>query len=218
MGKYSLGWYHINDDSTYKNIDGHFNLKIGRELSFLEKILIDKSIIDVTQFVTFHSYYLMEIDNINEITTLINKVIDKSHRLEPPYFDIDNNHQIQRLLSIAVLEFVLYINFIDSTLKGELKEKLKTITSRYYDEYFEYRFLYKLRNYITHCSLPNITLQDEIGWKFRKISLDTTSMLENYNSWSGVKKDLESSLYWFILDVVLSSILQSIYANIRTLK
>ncbi len=78
-------------------------------------------------------------------------------------------------------------------------EKFKNITKNCFDSYFSYRFLYKLRNYSQHIGLPideieiSATKQPDETFKgYAKIGFLSETLLEKYDGWGVVKKDLKS--------------------------
>ena len=58
--------------------------------------------------------------------------------------------------------------------------------------YFEYRFLYKLRNYVVHCESPPTTVQSTIENPNNEIYFNRDLLLENFDKWGKVKDDLLS--------------------------
>lgn len=78
--------------------------------------------------------------------------------------------------------------------------KFKEQTIKLYDSHFEYRFIYKLRNYAQHCAIPlnKITLEYQgLEPENRKLTLipifDKTELLKNFSEWgSQVKSDFQS--------------------------
>jgi hypothetical protein len=78
--------------------------------------------------------------------------------------------------------------------------KFKEQTNVLYDSHFEYRFIYKLRNYAQHCAIPlnRITLEYQgTDLEGRKLSLtpifDKNELLKNYSDWGlQVKADFDT--------------------------
>jgi hypothetical protein len=101
--------------------------------------------------------------------------------------------------------FRVYIDYIGTYLKreyGHASQHIKSFercTSFFYDKAFAYRFMYKLRNHSQHCGFPinginfSAKLNGETG-KINatlKVSFNRIELLENYDGWTTVKKDLE---------------------------
>lgn len=75
--------------------------------------------------------------------------------------------------------------------------KFKAKTSDIFDNFFSYRFFYKLRNYSQHCGIPidefeiSATKIDEIKFKTSyEINFSAKELLEKYKEWGTVKNDL----------------------------
>lgn len=95
--------------------------------------------------------------------------------------------------------FYAFLSFVEAWLKKNFESELsafKLITNKYFDENFEYRFFYKLRNYAVHLGVPiEIIRQVEINKKKHlMISLSIQKLLDNYKKWGKVKTDLEERL------------------------
>ena len=67
--------------------------------------------------------------------------------------------ECNRLLFNFADTFYGYINFFESNYK----ETFESIKNDLFDNYFEYAFIYKLRNYIIHEDLPIFKLSREVG-------------------------------------------------------
>lgn len=105
------------------------------------------------------------------------------------------NTQFFNMLS----SFYHFINYIEVCFKewfGKTSTEANFIQSKkseYFDKYFEYRFFYKLRNYVTHCGIPiNILFDgtDERGFLFTQTWYFSKYLLARYDEWGLVKKDL----------------------------
>lgn len=110
------------------------------------------------------------------------------------YIDL-NRHILNCLFS-----FRTYLDHTESRLKKKFGENskefisFKELTSNCFDNYFSYRFLYKLRNYAQHCGLPtgSITFNENVNGKDLRIEFSRDDLLEKYDSWGKhVKPDLE---------------------------
>ncbi|CAH7025085.1 conserved hypothetical protein [Vibrio chagasii] len=77
-------------------------------------------------------------------------------------------------------------------------EKWKSVQSEQYDEFFEYRLFYKLRNYCQHIGVPPLQISfsdsaEQEGVSFR-LDLQTDQLLEEKSVWNKqLIKDLESA-------------------------
>ncbi|TBO44462.1 hypothetical protein [Pedobacter kyonggii] len=77
-------------------------------------------------------------------------------------------HQLFRQIMELMSTFNAFLNHWNTSLKREFGEssknyiKFKEATGEQFDTYFEYRFLYGLRNYIHHCGMPNIIVNAKL--------------------------------------------------------
>ncbi len=87
-------------------------------------------------------------------------------------------------------------NYSQESIQNQI---FKEATSIEYDNYLSYKFLYELRNYIQHCSYPNISTNaklnndDSITYK---INLDTSTLSEKFkwNKFNSNEKELLTSI------------------------
>ncbi|MDF2083773.1 hypothetical protein [Bacillus pseudomycoides] len=101
--------------------------------------------------------------------------------------------------------FRTYLDHAEYLLKkeygknSEQVKKFKEVCSKEYDNYFAYRFLYRLRNYSQHCGMPvgNVSLgqraNDDNGIDYSLIvTFDRDELLRSYDSWGNpVNGELE---------------------------
>lgn len=113
---------------------------------------------------------------------------------------------INRLLLNFLSAFKTFLDHTEFMIKkkhgkdSEQAEKFKTICSIQYDEYFAYRFLYKLRNYAQHCGLPvgRVTLGSKAienmtqkTYEYLEVYFDRDMLLNSYDSWGVIKGEIE---------------------------
>lgn len=95
----------------------------------------------------------------------------------------------------------LYLDHTEKRLKNdysddELFELFKKITSSFYDDTFAYPFVYKLRNFVQHCSLPftpekKDSLREgttELETSTASIFFDRDALLNEFDGWSEIVK------------------------------
>ncbi|SEV93506.1 hypothetical protein [[Clostridium] fimetarium] len=193
MDNYSLGWWDRNEDGSLVYINGAPNLMIGDIISDQDKEALDLSFQILNEFISFHSYYIYVNRNIEDLLEVLYKVSDKSLRLTND-MKLEYAQEIGRLLNNSVMQLFVYINYFECTLKDKNLEKFKMLANKYYDEYWEYRFLYQLRNFITHRTLPSISISSNIINAKRIIKIDAKHLLNNYTKWKQVKNDLEKQI------------------------
>jgi hypothetical protein len=108
-----------------------------------------------------------------------------------------NRHLLNYLFS-----FRTYIDHLETFIKreygkqsNEVKE-FKALTANIHDKNLAYRFFYNLRNYSQHCGLPidifeiQPSISDNIYSVKLKIEFDGKKLLENFDDWRFVEKDL----------------------------
>lgn len=111
----------------------------------------------------------------------------------------------QRILNVltSIKSYEEHIKYKVSKLWGdrsEQKKKYEEIDSSLYDEFFSYRFLKRLRNYVQHRDLPVkciSRLMTSVSFEPRQIAITITpkmykSYLLEFDSWSTVKNDIEA--------------------------
>lgn len=135
--------------------------------------------------------YLVEYQNNQSINWI---------KMEEMYVDTN------RLLLNFLSTFRTYLDHTESMLKGkygkesENTKRFLTLCSEQFDNYFSYRFLYKLRNYTQHCGMPlgSLTINSKaIDNKskdiinYLAIFFDRDTLLKNYDSWTVIKNEIE---------------------------
>lgn len=108
-----------------------------------------------------------------------------------------------RLFINALTAFRLYIDHTTTRLTrlyGKTAAPLLAFsecTSHEFDSVFEYRFVTKLRNYVQHCGMPlNVFSEKQamtskgLGDRTYEIGFNPKKLLQDYDGWGPVKKDL----------------------------
>lgn len=108
---------------------------------------------------------------------------------EPNNFLFESNRLFMNYLSMIRA----YLDHIPSTLSkvigSQAKVEFNEFLSKVYDNYFEYRFIYRLRNLAQHFDLPINLLRTFKDCSYVKIGRDH---ILNYDGWSTVKKEIEN--------------------------
>ncbi|MEK4693903.1 hypothetical protein MKX31_07530 [Bacillus sp. FSL M8-0063] len=137
---------------------------------------------------------------------------------------LDINRRVLNYLST----FRTYLDHAEYLLKkeygkdSEQVKKFKEVCSKEYDNYFAYRFLYKLRNYSQHCGMPvgNVSLgqraNDDNGIDYSLIvTFDRDELLRSYDSWGNpVKGELEK----LPLSIVVNGYLEELQECIKRIQ
>jgi len=121
---------------------------------------------------------------------------------------MDTNRLLLNFLSV----FRTFLDHTEYTLKknygneSDIFKRFKNLCSEQYDQYFSYRFLYKLRNYSQHCGMPvgSIKIISQVINKesgevqdYLAVFFDRDKLLNKYDSWGPIKdeiKDLPSKI------------------------
>lgn len=130
-----------------------------------------------------------------------------NHKIPVPRLKhVEINDEANRLLLNFLTSARLYLDHTETRLKkrygaeSEQYNKFKLATSSAFDGLFVYRFFYKLRNYIQHCGMAIKITSDFSSSKNllghadihkMRIEFDPQELLNNYNDWGPVKKDLQ---------------------------
>lgn len=105
--------------------------------------------------------------------------------------------EVNRIIINYLSSFRMLVDHYDRVLNkqfgkssNEYKQFIKHL-SETYDNYFEYRFVYKLRNFCQHCGLPVTEIIFEKNEIYRTIELcfNKTYLLNEYDSWSPILKE-----------------------------
>ncbi len=190
MDKYFLSWFLMDKNGEPIMNNNNFTIQMEKEIPTNEKEQLDVEIKKINHFITYHTYYNLTIKNIDQLLTYVAKLENKLTEIDFNNLEDEALQEISRLLINAVIQFVIYINYVEIKCKGDKKEEFKSVSHYYFDSYFEYRFLYKFRNYISHQATPPIKIEEDIYNDKRDIMLDTVVLLNNSNEWRQVKEDL----------------------------
>lgn len=146
--------------------------------------------------------YINMITQRDYITKLKEYVIDPSIQLTQKNLEIT-----QRALNVDLFNvlssFYFYCEFCKTNFKRwfetqpEHLEFVNKKLSEYFDNYFEYRFFYKLRNYANHCGLPiQVVINAAIKADKHKLLVvfDTDYLLRNYQWGKIVSLDIEQRM------------------------
>jgi hypothetical protein len=122
-----------------------------------------------------------------------------------------------------ILEFLtLYKTFLfhwEKFLKNRFSEnseeykKFRMSTNIEYDNYFSYRFINELRNYIQHCGYPNITYDAKLlddDTPTYSLTLHSIEIIEDFN-WKPIVLDELRKLKKINLLVVMGETVNSLY-------
>jgi|GEM_PF-1703835 len=179
----------------YKEISKKELIKFNRLNNYLREFEASQSILPLVK------------TNAVELDNYVTHLQNINHKLPVPRLEhIEIDDEVNRLLLNFLTSARLYLDHTETRLKkrygaeSEQFKKFKLATSSAYDELFAYRFFYKLRNYVQHCGMAiNITsdfsssknIPGRVDIHKMRIEFDPQELLDNYNDWGPVKKDLE---------------------------
>lgn len=133
-----------------------------------------------------NSHYLYQIAKRNlkdllEFITQQQKKLDKIDTLE-----------CNRLLYNYIDTFYSFVNYYES----HYKEEFAGIKRKFYDTYFEYRFIYNLRNYMVHESLGILKVTKEIypDTILVKFIVETNRLISSNRVSNKMKDELKTSI------------------------
>jgi hypothetical protein len=135
-------------------------------------------------------------NNFKEVLDTINKYEKASECFTYSHEYVPYANELNRLMINALGSVFTYLNHFEYTFKKEGKEKelanFKTLSSKYFDNYFTYRFFYKLRNYVVHCKIPITCLEDSIEAPTTTFFFDSNALLDGFDWGKVVGADLQN--------------------------
>lgn len=175
---------------------------------------------DEVELIRYHSSILMQfqrhhalieyvIVNYNNLIDLfINKTTEVTHSAaEGIYYPFDNFYfEVNTVILNFLASSRTFLDHMESMTRSGLKtnqpESLKFdhLKSHEYDSKFSYRFLGKLRNYVTHCGMPplsydlnqNFNEEDSTTKTTLQVYFDRDELLSSSDTWSAkVRQDLK---------------------------
>lgn len=195
---------HDNDKPDYclAKIDVP-NITAVKALSESEYLRHTKQIVNLTRYISDQQLFFIVELNYNEFQKKSNFYFVKyskdrridAVKIQKIYLDLN------RLLLNLLSSIKTFLEHTETRLKrvyGHDSEEMKLFKSETaigYDQHFEYRFLYKLRNYAQHCGLPSGSIEftsegEDVVQNSLKIFFDRDILLQNYKEWAVVKNDL----------------------------
>ncbi|MCL5247544.1 hypothetical protein M4I21_17110 [Cellulophaga sp. 20_2_10] len=169
------------------------------EVLFANEILISKlvdianlySVTELNSFILFNSK--------QELTSSL--MADRVLIMKEPDSE---KLKINTYLLNYLFSFRTYIDHLETLLKREFKtkpeilEEFKNLTGTLYDDSFEYRFIYKLRNYAQHCGLPidifeiKSSIIEDVYSVEIEIKFNVSLLLSKFEWGNPLKSNLES--------------------------
>lgn len=185
---YNLGWFETKG--------GKVSIKVDKEISYDEFSCIEKNS-EILSFVNLnYSYYEMLMKNFDEVLSVIKVFEQKRDEFTYDVEMLPYIKELNRTFINALGSFLCFINHYEYILKekfvgNEIYDRFKSICNDYFDNYFEYRFCYKLRNYVVHCNIPVTLIQSTKEVIKDTFYIDIKELLRAFNWGKKVKVDLE---------------------------
>lgn len=181
-------------------------LQIIRDLSLEELKQYEMHIEKINSFEQDFSLYFITTLNYYDLQQAIKEhsisIINTDDRSIARAIMMDLNRRLINYMTSARS----FVDHMETILKRKFGESsaeyitFKSATSKEFDDYFAYRFFYKLRNYAQHCGMPISRIHGKYNYDTEtKSTSDETvmilfsrdSLLRNYSEWGKiVKKDL----------------------------
>lgn len=148
----------VNNDTTFKTIID--------EIPEKEYKTIMSNIKQLQTSMLSKDYYVIVRDNIKELLAFLPaiKMCDK--------YSIDT---INRYTYNVLGTFYAWIEYYES----HYKKIFEPIKKKYYDQNFEYRMMYNLRIYMTHCEMAITNIEFKFGKSEINIYIEPANLLQN---------------------------------------
>lgn len=149
-------------------------------------------------FNSFSDYYSILKSSLQELKEYIQRVEDFKFRFVSPIVNKNVIVEINKKFINFASMFKTYLDYYEVQVKQiygveseELKE-FKKKCSKFFDKYFEYRFLYNLRHYCVHYKLPITKVSQNMDDKCRKFYIEK-KRLKEWKGWkSNIKFDIKN--------------------------
>lgn len=195
-----------------KIVNGEKTLDFNRKLKEGELDLINECNEILGDFNIFCDYYNILNKNLKDLEEYLQQVGTLQFKIKSPFMNREMIIQINKLTVNFAISFRIYIDHYEIKIKelaGENSKeykKFKAISKKYFDTYFEYRFLYNLRNYIVHYKMPITKIIGDAKTQKRIFLIEKNNMMKWYKWQKDVKDDIENLQN----DIVLSDFIKQI--------
>ncbi|MBA4317171.1 MAG: hypothetical protein C0412_02115 [Flavobacterium sp.] len=223
MIEYKLKYYSDKDTAYAGNLTSEEYETIVAQRLYIYFFLHVEELYEIFKINVFEFWkYLLEITETHRLNT----IYDYDELLQPRLII---NQRLANILTSFKSYEDLFNKSVSDQFKNDkvIKEHLKSYFKGVYAEYFEYRFFYKVRNYMQHYDLPIDGVEfasQMINLPFTDIAFTTNPYLTKgkllkYDSWGTVKEEIENLPDKILLKSFLNGFLLSInvlHNNIRT--
>lgn len=210
---------------TIKILDGKQSISLEDTLEIFEFLNIQKQISGLCEFENNQELYSIFLINFIEISRYLEESVAGLASEQKPilHYNRKNIQVIYRNVNRLFLNLLgsarTFLDHTETYLKRKYGKKsikvagFKRKTNELYDSSFEYRFIYKLRNFAQHCGFP--VSEISIRRRGREIILNPIFkkqiLLNNFPGWgSQVKGDIEKQLEEFSATPIISEFFRNI--------
>lgn len=183
----------------------------------------------IIQFEQEFNLYVTVSQNCEELLQTIDAI--KEGYIKDARMNWIKMNSIMLIINRRVLNYLTtfrtYLDHAERLLKHEFGkeseqfEEFKKVCSREYDDYFAYRFLYKLRNYAQHCGMPvgsvNLNAKEITGGVEHTllVHLDRDKLLTAKDLWG---KPVKEELQGMPLNIEITVYLKELQACIERIQ
>ena len=171
-------------------------LKVEKDILLEDYIVIKEANQVIGKFNVFCDYYYMLEQSLNDVLQYILKVSDRNYKLDSPIKKHFTIMELNRLFTNFTNMFNNYLSYYEVDIKDvfgenskEFKE-IKKIENNFFDDNFEYRLIYNLRNYSDHYKIPITSLKDNANNSKRHFYITKDSLL----NWKKINKHLKPDI------------------------
>lgn len=163
--------------------NGKQSLKVEKDISLEDYNILKEANQVIGKFNVFCDYYYMLEQSLNDVLQYLSKVSDRKTKLDSPIKKHFTIMESNRLFINFTNMFNNYLSYYEVDIKDvfgenskEFKE-IKKIENKFFDDNFEYRLIYNLRNYSDHYKIPITSLQDNANNSKRHFYITKDSLL-----------------------------------------
>ena len=174
-----------------KETNGETTVEANVQISEEQVKDIDNWFSYISYYHTCRSAWKMVLESSEDLKKFLSDM--KNDKSGHDQLEIDNILITGNKLLINYLSFIKnFVDLISNTISNNQKDKLtdfQKLDSDLYDTFFGYRFLKRMRNYVTHSSMPMTSITDSAEKGISMVCKRKT--LLKFKSWSTVKKEIE---------------------------
>ncbi|QIW79941.1 hypothetical protein [Bacillus tequilensis] len=180
---------------------GSLNLKTTREFTQEEYTKYVKTVDYLALHLKNKHLYELIVRNGEELEKFLETFKDKNPTPatlgNPGNILFEANRLLMNYLSMVRTYNDLIPSALSKTLNSDVKKGFEKILSKMYDDFFEFRFLIRLRNYAQHFNIPFTSIIP--GYDGLQVAINQRELLK-YSGWSAVKEEIEEMEESIVID------------------